>query len=82
MAHVQQKLRAWRAAHAQLDVVKRKGMGSSIPMIHDAEKGLAFAERVLCGVTDSLIDEATKITDAIKLKEPRSMARFAAGENR
>jgi hypothetical protein len=64
MAHVAQKIKLWRAASMQLD---------------DAEKSLAFAERVLCGVTDSLVDEAMKITNAIKSKEPRSMARFASG---
>jgi hypothetical protein len=78
MAHVAQKIKLWRAASVQLEVVKKRGMNSSIPMIYEAERGLAFAERVLCGVTDSLVDEAMKVTNIIKSKEPRSMSRFAA----
>jgi hypothetical protein len=75
--HTVQKLTLWRAAQLQLEIYKRAGHAYSIRNIHEAEKSLAFSERVLCGVTESMIDEATKITNALKSKEPRSMARFA-----
>lgn len=78
ISHVVQKLTAWRAAKLQLEIYQRAGHTYSIRNIYDAEKSLAFTERVLCGVTESMVDEATKVTIALKSKEPRSMQRFAA----
>ncbi len=64
--HMLQKVRLLRAVQASLSVYRKNGHSFTPSAIRKAELEVRHHERVLLGVTETLIDEAKKVTKALE----------------